>query len=44
MGTFHLVSPYPGGVDDETANVDLNFTCSVASESSAWSTIKALYR
>jgi hypothetical protein len=43
-GMFHLVSPWDGGVDDETVNASTVFECSVATENSTWSTIKALYR
>ncbi len=43
-GMFHLVAPWPGGVDDETANYTTEFECTVATENSTWSTIKTLYR
>jgi hypothetical protein len=43
-GMFHLVAPYPGGVDDYTANVTTAFTCAVANENTTWSTIKTLYQ
>lgn len=44
VGMFHLVAPYPGGVDDDTANVTTTFECTVAAENATWSSIKTLYR
>ena len=43
-GDFHLVAPWDGGIDDDTATYTGEFECSVATESSTWSTVKALYR
>ena len=43
-GTFHIVAPYAGGVDEQTLVSTTSFACLVASESSTWSTIKSLYR
>lgn len=44
VSMFHLVAPWDGGVDDETANYTTEFDCTVATENSTWSTIKALYQ
>jgi hypothetical protein len=43
-GLFHIVAPWEGGVDDETATFTTEFGCTVATENSTWSTIKSLYR
>jgi hypothetical protein len=43
-GVFHVVSPWDGGIDDQTVSYSADFQCAVASESSTWSTIKSLYR
>jgi hypothetical protein len=43
-GDFHLVAPWDGGIDDETATYAGEFECSVATETSTWSTVKSLYR
>jgi hypothetical protein len=43
-GAFHLVAPWEQGIDDVTASYNGEFACTVASETSTWSTIKTLYR
>jgi hypothetical protein len=43
-GDFHIVSPWTGGIDDETMSATSGFQCTVAAETSTWSTIKSLYR
>jgi len=45
MGTFHLLAPYPDGIDETTVVFTQTFECdTVANENSSWSTIKSIYR
>lgn len=44
QGDFHIVAPWTGGIDDQTATDSTVFQCSVAAENATWSTIKSLYR
>lgn len=44
VGSFHLISAWDGGVDEVTAAATSEFTCTVASETTTWSAIKAIYQ
>jgi hypothetical protein len=43
-GDFHLVAPWEDGIDEGTMTSAGEFECAVATETSTWSTVKALYR
>jgi len=43
-GSFHLVAPFDGGVDEDTMDFTVEMDCTVATEGETWSTVKSLYR
>jgi hypothetical protein len=43
-GTYHLVSTYPGGVDEETVEFSNEIQCTVASEDVSFDSVKSMYR
>lgn len=43
LGTFHLVAPWDGGLDDETSEVDVQLPNLAAAEVSTWGIVKALF-